>query len=89
MLGRARRLLEQSRSETEALLAIIHSRYLPNKVLAGIRPDDPHEMYQTPLLQDRSMVGGHSTVHLCHKHSCKPPIVDPDALRQELEFHGS
>ena len=78
----------QSSLETAALQAIIHSRYLPNKVLAGIQPDDPHGTYQTPLLQKRTMVQGHSTVYLCHKYSCKTPIVDPDVLRQELEVQG-
>ena len=70
--------------ETQALLRIIHGRYMPNKVLVGVEPSEPYTPKAAPLLENRTMLDGRSTVYLCHKYACQAPTTDPEALQEQL-----
>ncbi|MDP2674321.1 MAG: thioredoxin domain-containing protein [Dehalococcoidia bacterium] len=69
---------------TEALLAVIYDRFLPNKVLVGCEPGD-NSGPRLPLLEGRSMVNGHPTAYVCERYSCQRPVNTPEALARELE----
>ncbi|MGB2854754.1 MAG: thioredoxin domain-containing protein, partial [Dehalococcoidia bacterium] len=70
--------------ETQALLRIIHGRYMPNKVLVGVEPSEPYTPKAAPLLENRTMRDGRPTVYLCHKYACQAPTTDPEALQEQL-----
>lgn len=69
---------------TEALLAVIYGRYLPNKVLVGCDPGDRH-VQGVPLLEGRSMVGGRPTAYVCERYTCQQPVTTPDELVAQLD----
>ncbi|MBF8266839.1 MAG: hypothetical protein HW388_347 [Dehalococcoidia bacterium] len=75
----------RDQSATQALLDAIHSRYMPNKVLAGCNPLEPGSWDDIPLLEDKVMMGGSPTAYLCHKYVCYQPVTDPSALAQQIE----
>ena len=70
---------------TQALLRIIHARYMPNRVLVGVDPGKPHALTAAPLLRNRTMIHGYPTVYLCQRHICHTPTSDPSALERELD----
>jgi hypothetical protein len=70
-------------SATEALLAEIYGRYLPNKVLVGCDPGDSH-IEGVPLLEGRSMVDGRPTAYVCEHYTCQQPVTTPDELAAQL-----
>jgi uncharacterized protein YyaL (SSP411 family) len=71
-------------SATEALLAEIYGRYLPNKVLVGCDPGDSH-IEGVPLLEGRSMVDGRPTAYVCEHYTCQQPVTTPDELAAQLD----
>jgi len=51
---------------TQDLLATVHGRYLPNKVLVVARPDQVDALSQRiPLLAGRTQIDGVATVYVC------------------------
>ena len=71
---------------TQSLLDVVHSRYLPNRVLAGLDPSVPGQSYSSiPLLQDRGMVDGRPTAYVCQNYICQLPVTEPEALAGQLE----
>ncbi len=69
---------------THRLKAIVYSRYLPDKVLAGGEP--PHNNADSiPLLQDKGMLDGQPTAYVCQNYTCETPVTDADALARQLE----
>ena len=72
-------------SGTQALLRIVHSRYIPNKVLVGVEPGESYALRAAPLLENRTMEQGRPTAYLCHRYTCQTPTSDPDVLKQQLE----
>jgi uncharacterized protein YyaL (SSP411 family) len=67
---------------TVALRREVLGRYLPNVVLLsapeGVGAD------RSPLLADRSTVGGTATAYVCERYVCRQPVTDPEALRELL-----
>lgn len=72
-------------SGTQDLLRIVHSRYIPNKVLVGVEPGEPYALRAAPLLENRTMEQRRPTAYLCHRYTCLTPTTDPDVLKQQLE----
>ena len=73
---------------TQALLATVFSRFLPNKVVMGTETSpnsggNPGES-DFPLLQDRIMVGGLPSAYVCENYTCQLPVTGPDALAEQL-----
>ena len=70
---------------TQALLAAVHSHYLPNKVLALAPPDRVETLSQRiPLLAGRASLGGQPTAYVCQNFACQRPVTEPRALAQQL-----
>jgi uncharacterized protein YyaL (SSP411 family) len=72
-------------ADTEALLAVLAERYIPNTVLAGAEPGTDGEVGEIiPLLADRDQLGGRATAYVCERFACRMPVSTPEALRAEL-----
>ena len=63
----------------QPLLAETWRRYLPNKVVAASFGVDV-----IPLLENRSMIDGLPTAYVCENYTCKQPVTDISALREQL-----
>jgi uncharacterized protein YyaL (SSP411 family) len=76
-------LIDGPRGGLDALLAEVHARYLPNRVVAGtrdgVRPPD------IPLLASRQALGGRATAYVCRNYTCDQPVTEPAALARQLD----
>ena len=69
--------------QTKALLADIHSRYLPNSTLQLASPDEPLEKI-SPLLAGKTQIGGKPTVYVCRNFTCSAPVTTWEELQPLL-----
>jgi uncharacterized protein YyaL (SSP411 family) len=68
--------------DTQALLSVVCSSYLPFQVVALITARD--EAAQVPLLQDRGLVDGHAAASVCRDVTCQAPIMVPEGPWAQL-----
>jgi hypothetical protein len=73
-------------ADTRAMLAAIHERYLPNKILLVA---DGSERQQTlanlvAFLDAMKPVGGKTTAYVCVNHACQLPTTDVEAMLKLL-----
>jgi uncharacterized protein YyaL (SSP411 family) len=66
--------------DTSALLSVVHEEFRPNKVLVVGTGDDE----DMPLLAGRSRLDGRATAYVCLRGTCKVPVDEPSALREQL-----
>ena len=71
---------------TRALAAVATEGFRPNLVLA-VAADPAASVI--PLLQGRELVGGRPTAYLCREFTCRLPVTDPAALREQLDAAGA
>jgi uncharacterized protein len=72
-----------------ALLDVVHRAYLPNKVVALLRPGDDAGVTETvPLLAYRDLVDGKPAAYVCYNYACRQPVTEPEALAAELGLAG-
>jgi uncharacterized protein len=72
--------------DTKALLAEVHRRFLPNKVLLLADGGDG-QMYlgeKLEAIRAMSMVDGKPAAYVCENFTCKAPVTDPKVLRDLL-----
>ena len=67
------------------LVAEVFGRFLPNRVVAGMRTEDPHAAAGLPLLESRGTVDGRATAYVCRNYACELPVTDRAALARQLE----
>jgi hypothetical protein len=73
--------------ETRGLLARIHCRFLPARVIAGHRSPVPAEVAQeVPLLAGKQALAGRPAAYVCRDFACRAPTSDPEALAAQLPF---
>jgi uncharacterized protein YyaL (SSP411 family) len=70
-------------ADTQDLLDVCITDYRPHQILALGAPDS--EASAIPLLQNRSQIEGCATAYVCVDFACRPPVIDPSALRVLLE----
>jgi uncharacterized protein YyaL (SSP411 family) len=75
---------ERGRPETEALVAQVFSRYLPNRVLLGT-VGEGDEMGDLPLMEGRTAINGTATAYVCQNYACQMPVTEAAALAAQLE----
>ena len=68
---------------TQALLGVVYSRYLPNKLVAGQEMDSSADD-GIPLLQGKVMLDGHPTAYVCEQYACQTPVTDAETLAGQL-----
>jgi uncharacterized protein YyaL (SSP411 family) len=71
-------------ADTQALLAEVRRRYLPNSVVALAAPGDAAAPARIPLLAGRGLIGGRAAVYLCQNFVCNLPVTEPEALAAQL-----
>jgi uncharacterized protein len=79
---------EPGAADTAALLAVVRERYRPNTIVAlratGWGVDA--ESSSIPLLAGREALDGRATAYVCKRFTCRRPVTEPDALREELDM---
>ncbi|HEX5602010.1 MAG TPA: hypothetical protein VFX63_05640, partial [Pyrinomonadaceae bacterium] len=65
--------------DIQPMLSEVWSRYLPNKVVV---PSFGVEII--PLLEGRTPINGLPTAYVCERYTCKQPVTDLAALREQL-----
>jgi uncharacterized protein YyaL (SSP411 family) len=71
-----------SRAEAKSLIDVALERFRPQLSLVGAPEGQGAEL--TPLLAERSAVDGQATAYLCECFTCKLPVTDAQALRDQL-----
>ena len=69
---------------TVGLLNVIHSNFLPNKVLVGKKDGDTSCLIQCPLLAGKGLLNGKPTAYVCQDNVCKEPVTEPQVLFEQL-----
>jgi uncharacterized protein YyaL (SSP411 family) len=67
-------------SDTQALLRVINSRFLPNSVLACGAVGDVASASAVPLLEDRPLREGKATAYVCQHFACLAPVTTAQEL---------
>jgi uncharacterized protein YyaL (SSP411 family) len=68
-------------ADTQALLAVVQSRYRPALVLAA---GDGDHAATIPLLQRRERLDGQAAAYVCRRFVCRRPVSEPADLAEEL-----
>jgi uncharacterized protein YyaL (SSP411 family) len=66
---------------------VVRVRYLPNVVLA-VGGANEHTARVVPLMADRVQVNGEATAYVCERFACKLPVVEAEALAEQLSDVG-
>jgi uncharacterized protein YyaL (SSP411 family) len=70
--------------DTQSLLNEVHNIYLPNKVITGYDPDNPHPIKGIPILENKYMVGKKPSAFVCQNYVCLTPVTEPADLANQL-----
>jgi len=71
-------------ADTQALLAVINGRYLPNAVLVSASSTDIQAAETIALLADRPAKDGNATAYVCQNFACQAPVTVPEELARLL-----
>lgn len=78
---------QKDSEDTKELLKAIHSRFIPNRVIAFLDTSsaDAEEIAgKIPLLSGREAVNGKATAYVCENFTCRLPASSPDELIRQL-----
>ncbi|HEY3992002.1 MAG TPA: thioredoxin domain-containing protein [Ktedonobacteraceae bacterium] len=75
---------DPQQAETQSLLAVVNSRYLPNSVLASAAPTNSAAAQTIPLLADRPLKDGQPSAYVCQNFACQAPVTTAEALADLL-----
>jgi uncharacterized protein YyaL (SSP411 family) len=67
-------------SATESLVAAVHQRYVPNKVIVTCDDTQPAQRAPLPLSEGKMRVNGAPTAYVCQHGTCSQPVTDPASL---------
>ena len=70
--------------DTHATLTAIHSRFIPNKVLA-LASDGEDVGDFIPLLEGKTQLESKATIYVCENYTCQAPTTDVEELTQLLQ----
>ena len=73
--------------ETRKLAAVVHRRYLPNRVVVGRGPEDGPAP-DIPLLEGREP-GDRPTAYVCRNYACREPVTEAGELEEQLAGEAS
>ena len=75
---------QRESEDTQTALAAVHSRYIPNKVLA-LASDGEDVSDLIPLLEGKTQVDGKATIYVCENYACQAPTTDVEELAELLQ----
>ena len=71
--------------DTKALLDVVNSFYLPNKIVIVHRPGTKSFLSEhLQVLDTVTEVDGKATAYVCENYSCKSPVNQPALLKKLL-----
>ena len=81
---------EPGAPDTEALLRLVHERYIPNKILllADGGAGQKHLAQWLPFLEGVTCKQGRATAYICENYVCKLPTSDPKVVARLLDHAG-
>ena len=76
----------RDRADTRAMLAAVHRRFVPNKVVLLADGDEGLRALAEahPYLENATMQDDKATAYLCEGGACQLPTTDPEALARRL-----
>ena len=76
---------DPSAEDTQAALRAVDSQFVPNKILALLRPsEDAEGLAAAPLLRGKTPLNGAAAVYLCENYTCQAPMADPEEVKKAL-----
>ena len=75
---------QRESDDTHATLTAIHSRFIPNKVLA-LASDGEDVGDFIPLLEGKTQLESKATIYVCENYTCQAPTTDVEELTQLLQ----
>jgi hypothetical protein len=63
----------------------LYTKWIPNKIVAALDPDDDSRYSDLKLFEQRTMINGQPTVYVCEGYTCKAPATDADTLNALLQ----
>jgi uncharacterized protein YyaL (SSP411 family) len=77
---------DRARPDTQALLAVVSRRYLPNKVLFVVNDADEKQLAAwLPFIQGMHPIDGKAAAYVCENYACKLPTSDPARVTAMLD----
>jgi uncharacterized protein len=77
---------DRTRPDTQALLAVVSQRYLPNKVLFLVDGADGQQLAEwLPFIEGMHPIDGQAAAYVCEDYACKLPTCDPAQLARLLD----
>jgi hypothetical protein len=72
--------------DTAALLAEVHARYLPDRIVLCADGGEGQAFLATRLevLKEIKPLAGRATAYVCENFACQQPTTDPAVLRRQL-----
>ena len=71
--------------DTKALLDVVNSFYLPNKIVIVHQPGSKSFLTESlEVLDTVSMDNGRATAYICENYVCALPTSDPEKLKKML-----
>ena len=75
---------QRESEDTQTALTAVHSRYIPNKVLA-LASDGEDVSDLIPLLEGKTQVDNKATIYVCENYTCQAPTTDVEELGELLQ----
>jgi uncharacterized protein YyaL (SSP411 family) len=90
VLGQPRQIVvagERGAADTEALLAAIHTRYMPHRIVLLIDSGETRARLAAniPSLAGMQPLHGRAAAYVCRDYTCQLPVSDPAALDELLQ----
>ncbi|XP_043642585.1 spermatogenesis-associated protein 20 [Drosophila teissieri] len=70
--------------DTQRFVEICRKFYIPSMIIVHVDPSNPEEASNQRLQTKFKMVGGKTTVYICHERACRMPVTDPQQLEDNL-----
>ncbi|XP_026836348.1 spermatogenesis-associated protein 20 isoform X2 [Drosophila erecta] len=70
--------------DTQRFVEICRKFYIPSMIIVHVDPSNPEEVLNHRLQKKFKMVGGKTTVYICHERACRMPVTDPQQLEDNL-----
>ncbi len=75
---------QRESGDTKAALGAIHSRFIPNKLVA-LASDGAAVSDFIPLFDGKTRVDGKTTIYVCENYTCQAPTTDVEELDKLLQ----
>ncbi|MBX3179475.1 MAG: thioredoxin domain-containing protein [Candidatus Hydrogenedentes bacterium] len=72
-----------------AMHAAVFARYLPNRAIVLLDPDNPGPVESSPLAREKTLVDGQPAAYVCVNQTCLAPVRSPEALGALLDGLGA